>query len=352
MPSGSEDSDEEDPPLPEDESDPSIPSDSESEDLDDEQPVILSEDENVIQSPPPPLTAIINRASDSPNPLSTPPRKTSAHSPPSSIPEPTSSLLTSLTITLPPPPPPPPIPGVPPPPPIPCVPPTIPGVPSPPPIPGVPPTIPGVPPPPPIPGVPPPPPILVAPGQSSNPVSRGLQDILTKLGMKKKKKWSVGGDTQIKRTNWTPVPVARLTEKSFWTNVDEEALANDSMVEGLQRKFSVKKPTKPTLLHNPKKVTELKFLDGKAGQNLSIMLGGALKHKTVAEIKDCVLRCDTEIITENVLQTLTKYITQEVLDKFKASSDELGDLAASEALVLSLSSIERLEREHFTMQKS
>ena len=175
---------------------------------------------------------------------------------------------------------------------------------------------------------------------------------MTKLGMKKKKKWSVGGDTQIKRTNWTPVPVARLTEKSFWTNVDEEALANDSMVEGLQRKFSVRKPTKPTLLHNPKKVTELKFLDGKAGQNLSIMLGGALKHKTLAEIKDCVLRCDTEIITENVLQTLTKYITQEVLDKFKASSDELGDLAASEALVLSLSSIERLEREHFTMQKS
>ena len=311
MPSGSEDSDEEDPPLPEDESDPSIPSDSESEDLDDEQPVILSEDENVIQSPPPPLTAIINRASDSPNPLSTPPRKTSAHSPPSSIPEPTSSLLTSLTITLPPPPPPPPIPGV-----------------------------------------LPPPPILVASGQSNNPVSRGLQDILTKLGMKKKKKWSVGGDTQIKRTNWTPVPVARLTEKSFWTNVDEESLANDSLVEGLQRKFSVRKPTKPSLLHNPKKVTELKFLDGKAGQNLSIMLGGALKHKTVAEIKDCVLRCDTEIITENVLQTLTKYITQEVLDKFKASSDELGDLAASEALVLSLSSIERLEREHFTMQKS
>ena len=159
--------------------------------------------------------------------------------------------------------------------------------------------------------------------------------------MKKKKKWDVG--TQIKRTNWTPVPVTQLTPGSFWTNVDEESLANDSLVEGLQRKFSVRKQTKPTLLQNPKKkVSELMFLDGKAGQNLSIMLGGALKHKSVGEIRDSVLRCDTEIITENILQTLTKYITQEILDRFQASSDELVNLAASEELVLSLSSIERL----------
>jgi len=67
-------------------------------------------------------------------------------------------------------------------------------------------------------------------------------DVLAKLGMKRKKKWAVEG--QIKRTNWKQVPVGKLTEKAFWTGVDEERLASQSLIEDLQNRFSSKPPGK------------------------------------------------------------------------------------------------------------
>jgi hypothetical protein len=49
-------------------------------------------------------------------------------------------------------------------------------------------------------------------------------------------------------------------------------------------------------------------LDPKAAQNLSILLGGALKHITYEELRCCILRCDTNVLTENLLQSLIQYI--------------------------------------------
>ena len=134
----------------------------------------------------------------------------------------------------PPPPPPPPGMGAGPPPPPP--PPGMGGGPPPPPPPGPP----GPPPPPGMGGPPPPPgppgfrpPGAPAPGP--NPES-----ILVKLGMKRKKKWSV--EAPIKRTNWKAVPLTKLTEKAFWTKVDEEQLVSQSLIEDLQSKFSSRPP--------------------------------------------------------------------------------------------------------------
>ena len=154
-----------------------------------------------------------------------------------------------------------------------------------------------------------------------------------------KKKWSV---TQIKRANWTPVPVSQLTEKSFWANVDEESLANDSLVEGLQRKFSMRRPTKDPG-GTKKRVAELKFLDNNAARNLSIIRGGALKNKSVEQIRNSILQCDSDILTENVLQIFLKYITKEVLEMIqkKSESEEFVNLAVSEELVWRISSIGR-----------
>lgn len=53
-----------------------------------------------------------------------------------------------------------------------------------------------------------------------------------------------------------------------------------------------------------KKVKDLKVLDSKAAQNLSILLGGSLKHMTYEHIRTCILRCDTTVLTANVLDLL------------------------------------------------
>lgn len=53
-----------------------------------------------------------------------------------------------------------------------------------------------------------------------------------------------------------------------------------------------------------KKVKELKVLDGKTAQNISILLNGSLKHMKYDDIKKCVLRCDDQILSENVIEQL------------------------------------------------
>ena len=246
---------------------------------------------------------------------------------------------------LPPPPPPPPGMGGPPPPP---PPPGMGGPPPPPPPPGM-----GGPPPPPPPGgAPPPPPPFGAPrppgppGPPGPPSAPTAVDVLAKLGMKRKKKWAVEG--QIKRTNWKAVPLNRLTEKAFWTNVDEEQLVSQSLIEEIQNKFSSRPPAKKSIddgsgnTAGKKKTKELKVLDAKAAQNLSVVLGGALKHISYKELRKCILRCDTSVLTENLLQSLIQYLpTPDQLNKLKEHSDDYDNLAEAEQFSISLSDIKR-----------
>lgn len=53
-----------------------------------------------------------------------------------------------------------------------------------------------------------------------------------------------------------------------------------------------------------KKVKQLKVLEGKTAQNISILLGGSLKHMPYEEIKKALLRCDDQILSENVTEQL------------------------------------------------
>lgn len=161
-------------------------------------------------------------------------------------------------------------------------------VPPPPPAPPLPPSsCPCPPPPPPPPGVPapppPPPPSLTSGGvpPPAPPPATALPqvvDIFTKLGIKKKKKWNISG--QLKRTNWKVVPVAQLTDKAFWAGVDEERLASQRLISELETRFG----SRPALIKQTsssasdpgsgRKCRELRFLDAKAAQNLSLVLGG------------------------------------------------------------------------------
>merc|ERR1719450_2099139 len=207
------------------------------------------------------------------------------------------------------------------------------------------------PPPPPGMGVPSPSPGLCAPPPPPPPGGK-LQvqvsvpvDMFTKLGIKKKKKWPVEGS--IKRTNWKSIPVNNLTEKAFWVKVDEERLVSQNLIEELQARFSSKSSTKVVeACLNPgsaKKTKELKVLDSKAAQNLSLVLGGALKYISYSELRKYILQCNTTVLTENLLQSLVQYLpTPDQFTKLKEYTEEYDSLAEAEQFAISLADIKRL----------
>ncbi|XP_041971142.1 protein diaphanous isoform X2 [Aricia agestis] len=265
----------------------------------------------------------------------------------------------------PPPPPPPPMPGGggPPPPPPPPMPGGAPPPPPPPPMPGgggppppPPPPMPGgarAPPPPPMPGMgPPPPPPMMGMGPRPPPPPGGMMaprmpqpDILP-YGLKPKKKWEVEGP--LKRANWKTIVPQKMSAKAFWVKVQEDKLASPDILTGLAQRFSSKPVAKRNedavdKVHTMKKVKDLKVLDSKAAQNLSILLGGSLKHMSYEHIRTCILRCDTTVLTANVLDLLIQYLPPadqlKKLSELKCSS---GDLTEAEQFAATVADIKRL----------
>ena len=225
-------------------------------------------------------------------------------------------------------------------------PPTPPGPGAAPPPPPPPPMMGGPPPPPPPPGsgAPPPPPFGMKPNT----------DIFTRLGMKRKKNWPVEDGPPMKKMHLTPIPVVKLTEKSFWTEIDEETLLSASesasLIEDLQSRFCSKPQSKKTVDDSgssrswKKKTKELKVLDAKSSHVLAISLRVEIpKDISYADFRKSILRCDTSVLTENLLKTLIKNLpTQNQLNKLKEFSQEYDNLDEVEQFVLSLADIKRL----------
>ncbi|CAG9862213.1 unnamed protein product [Phyllotreta striolata] len=262
-------------------------------------------------------------------------------------------------ITVPPPPPmpgagrapaPPPMPGAPPPPPM-------PGAPPPPPMPGVgggppPPPMPpgaGPPPPPPPPGMgggPPPPPGMGA--RPPPPMGGMARPDLLPYGLKPKRKWEVKGP--LKRANWKMILPQKMSESSFWIKAKEEELAEPDILDGLAKKFSSKPPKTTNDVTDKcystgtlKRVKELRILDGKTAQNISILLGGTLKHMSYDEIKRALLRCDEEILTGNTIEQLVQYLPPaDQLNKLQNLKESYQDLTEAEQFCVKLSEVKRL----------
>ncbi|ESO99100.1 hypothetical protein LOTGIDRAFT_142208 [Lottia gigantea] len=235
----------------------------------------------------------------------------------------------------PPPPPPPPFPGgggppPPPPPPFPGG-----GVPPPPPFPGGPPA----PPPPPGMGGPPPPPGFMSPPGAPSPPTNVLP-----FGMTMKKKYST--NTQTKRLNWNKVNVRNLDKESLWVKIDETELESDDLLKGLEEQFAVKAPPKKETdgeeTKKPaRKVKELKVLDGKMGQNLSIFLGSI--KVPYAEMKRRILAMDEESLSATVVEQLIKFMpTPEEMNKIAGLQDDYKDLAEAEQFCVTMSKIKRI----------
>lgn len=76
---------------------------------------------------------------------------------------------------------------------------------------------------------------------------------------------------------------------------------------------------------------DLKVLDGKAAQNISILLGGALKHMSYEEVKVCLLRCSGPVVSDNILQGLIQYLPPaDQLTKLQNFKDQYDELTEAE----------------------
>ncbi|XP_068596158.1 protein diaphanous homolog 1 [Brachionichthys hirsutus] len=246
---------------------------------------------------------------------------------------------------VPPPPPPPPLPGMPGPPP----PPPLPGMagpPPPPPLPGMgppppppPPGFPGMPPPPPGPGMPPPP--------SSGMGGWGAPAPPLPFGLQAKKDYKP--EVQLKRANWSKVGPEDLSENSFWISAKEEQFENNEIFAKLTLAFSSQTKSESKKEQNAgdekkqlqKKVKELKVLDSKSSQNLSIFLGSF--RLPYEDIKNAILEVDEKILTESLVQNLIKQMpAPEQLSVLGEMKDEYEDLAESEQFAVVMSSVKRL----------
>nr|XP_046263030.1 protein diaphanous homolog 1-like isoform X2 [Scatophagus argus] len=257
-------------------------------------------------------------------------------------------------------PPPPPLPGqagIPPVPPAPPLP-GMPGPPPPPPLPGMsgpppPPPLPGMgpPPPPPLPGCPPPPALGMPPppppfgmGGWAAPAPPPLP-----FGLQPKKEYKP--EVQLKRANWCKIGPEDLSENSFWTQAKEEQFESNELFAKLTLTFSSQtKPTKAKKEQDGgdekkqqqrKKVKELKILDTKISQNLSIFLGSF--RLPYEEIKNAILEVNEKILTESMVQNLVKQLpASDQLSALGEMKDEYDDLAESEQFGVVMSSVKRL----------
>lgn len=181
-----------------------------------------------------------------------------------------------------------------------------------------------------IPGAPIPPPMAVLPH-----------------GLKPKKKWDTDGP--MKRANWKAIVPQTMSEKAFWVKCQEDKLASDDIFAGLAAKFSTKPAKKnekdtvdrPTTLK--KTVIDLRVLDGKTAQNILILLSGQLKHLSHDQIRTCILRCDTSVLTSSVLQQLTQYLPPpDQLKRLQEVSSTGDELSTAEKFCTTLAEIKRL----------
>ncbi|XP_003412641.1 protein diaphanous homolog 3 isoform X1 [Loxodonta africana] len=224
-----------------------------------------------------------------------------------------------------------------------------PGLPPPPPLSscgGLPPP-PPPPPPPPLPGmpmpfggpVPPPPPLGFLGGQHC------LPPPILPFGLKPKKEFKP--ETSMRRLNWLKIRPEEMTESCFWIKVNENKYENVDLLcklentfccqqkerreeEGFEEKKAIKK-----------KIKELKFLDSKVAQNLSIFLSSF--RVPYEEIKMMILEVNETQLAESMIQNLIKHLPdQEQLNSLSQFRSDYNNLCEPEQFAVVMSNVKRL----------
>uniref|UniRef100_A0A8C3XLD3 Diaphanous related formin 1 n=1 Tax=Chelydra serpentina TaxID=8475 RepID=A0A8C3XLD3_CHESE len=154
-------------------------------------------------------------------------------------------------------------------------------------------------------------------------------------------------EVQLRRPNWSKIVAEELSQDCFWTKVKEDRFENDELFAKLTLTFSAQTKSKQDQeggqekSTQKKKVKELKVLDSKSAQNLSIFLGSF--RMPYEEIKNVILEVNEAVLTESMVQNLIKQMPEpEQLKMLSELGDDYNELAESEQFGVVISSVSRL----------
>nr|XP_006113623.1 protein diaphanous homolog 3 [Pelodiscus sinensis] len=194
---------------------------------------------------------------------------------------------------------------------------------------------------PPLFGAPPPPPPLGFPGVQWSPPPNMLP-----FGLKPKKEFKP--EITMKRLNWAKIRPREMTENCFWVIADEDKYENADLLVKLEHTFCCQKKVKKEeedfeeRKSIKKRIKELKVLDPKIAQNLSIFLGSF--RVPYEEIKMMILEVDETQLAETMIQNLIKHLPeQEQLNTLSKFRSEYSNLSEPEQFGIVMSNVKRLQ---------
>ncbi|XP_040847253.1 protein diaphanous homolog 3 isoform X1 [Ochotona curzoniae] len=212
------------------------------------------------------------------------------------------------------------------------------GVPLPPPPPPPPPPLPGMP----LPfggAVPPPPPLGFLGGHNAPPPPS------LPFGLKPKKEFKP--EISMRRLNWLKIRPQEMTENCFWIKVNETKYENVDLLCKLENTFCCQQREKreeedfEEKKAIKKKIKELKFLDSKIAQNLSIFLSSF--RVPYEEIRMMILEVDETQLAESMIQNLIKHLPdQEQLNSLSQFKSDYSSLCEPEQFAVVMSNVKRL----------
>ncbi|XP_004393703.1 PREDICTED: protein diaphanous homolog 3 isoform X1 [Odobenus rosmarus divergens] len=203
------------------------------------------------------------------------------------------------------------------------------------------------PPPPPLPGmpmpfggpVPPPPPLGFLSGRNSPPPP------ILPFGLKPKKEFKP--ETSMRRLNWLKIRPHEMTENCFWIKANENKYENVDLLCKLENTFCCQQKERreeedfEEKKAIKKKIKELKFLDSKIAQNLSIFLSSF--RVPYEEIKMMILEVDETQLAESMIQNLIKHLPdQEQLSSLSQFKSDYNNLCEPEQFAVVMSNVKRL----------
>lgn len=160
--------------------------------------------------------------------------------------------------------------------------------------------------------------------------------------MKEKKKYQV--EQPLKRINWNRIQTQRLKENSFWVKANEDKFASEDVFKVLIENFSTK-PTKSTtsktnadstMKKKNDRMKELKYLDEKQAQNISILIK-SLKSEP-SEIYRWLVDCNMEKLSPASLEQLEKFLPEDkIISKYQELKENIDELDNSEQFLVIVS---------------
>uniref|UniRef100_A0A6Q2X7N6 Diaphanous-related formin 3 n=1 Tax=Esox lucius TaxID=8010 RepID=A0A6Q2X7N6_ESOLU len=160
------------------------------------------------------------------------------------------------------------------------------------------------------------------------------------FGLRPKKEFKV--ETSMKRFNWSKIRPQEMSESCFWVIADEERYESRDLLDRLAQTFAMQDGQALEAQRSIKKrIKQLKVLDPKIAQNLSIFLGSF--RMPYEEIRRAILEVDDEQLTDPMIQNLVKHLPeQEQLNALLKYKNDYNSLSEPEQFGVVMSSVKRL----------